>query len=390
MSTPIWFNTIDNTPPVSKVDELGPVQESTQFNVSWQASDVGSGVLDATIYVSDNGGPYTPLLSNTNLTSSTFTGQPGHKYAFYSGARDNTYNIEPAHTRPDTVTTVTTTPYFPSAITFKPTSVQGGAESTATLTLTGPAPHGGLAVSLSASEPASVPASLTVPEGSNSTTFTVKTSPVSASTAATITATALNTTVGAKLTVLAPITRYVTFVPSYLQGGHPTTGTVHLSSPAPGGGYTVTLTGVGPVSVPASLTIPAGLDEQTFPVTTSVVAVDTLATVSASASGTTVSGTLHVLAPVVEDVIFSPTSVPGGKPSNGRVTISGPAPAGGLTIKLTCKGPASVPGTVVVAAGKSNVEFTVNTSVVTATAQATVTAALNASTAAGVLTVTPH
>ena len=88
---------------------------------------------------------------------------------------------------------------------MNPASVNGGDSSQATVTLTGPAPKGGLVVTLSSSDPAAqVPASVTVPAGSTSATFTVTTSAVTQQVVATITATANGTSRDGDLTVLAP------------------------------------------------------------------------------------------------------------------------------------------------------------------------------------------
>jgi WD40 repeat protein len=106
MDTNVWFNTLDNDLPVSKVKPLAMAQMSNSFTVSWAGTDVGSGVRDFTLYVSDNYGPFTPWLSNTTDTQATFTGVGGHTYAFYSVARDNAYNLEGAHALADTTTLV--------------------------------------------------------------------------------------------------------------------------------------------------------------------------------------------------------------------------------------------------------------------------------------------
>src|SRR5262249_39468350 len=63
-----------------------------------------------TIYVSDDGGAYTPLLSNTTLTSTTFTGQDGHTYGFYSVATDNVGNVQPIPTTAQATTQLDATP----------------------------------------------------------------------------------------------------------------------------------------------------------------------------------------------------------------------------------------------------------------------------------------
>src|SRR3989454_926118 len=77
-----------------------------------------------------------------------------------------------------------------SSIALNPMSVTGGSPSTGTVTLSGPAPSGGAAVSLLSGNTAAatVPASVTVAAGASSVTFTVSTSAVTSSTAVTISA----------------------------------------------------------------------------------------------------------------------------------------------------------------------------------------------------------
>src|SRR5262249_30801101 len=108
MDTNTWFNTLDNDKPASKVDALAGMQGSLSFPVSWKGMDVGSGVRDFTISVSDNGGPFTVWLANTSDTQATFTGVGGHTYAFKSQARDNVFNLEDEHSQPDAITTLPT------------------------------------------------------------------------------------------------------------------------------------------------------------------------------------------------------------------------------------------------------------------------------------------
>ena len=92
-----------------------------------------------------------------------------------------------------------------SALSVSPASVTGGASSQGTITLTGAAPAGGLAVSLSSSSSAvTVPATVAVAQGATSATFAIATTAVTASTAATVTAAAGGVTRTATLTVTAP------------------------------------------------------------------------------------------------------------------------------------------------------------------------------------------
>ena len=57
-------------------------------------------IASYTIYDSDDGGPFTAFLTNTTLTSTTFTGQLGHTYGFYSVATDNLGDVQPTPTCP--------------------------------------------------------------------------------------------------------------------------------------------------------------------------------------------------------------------------------------------------------------------------------------------------
>jgi len=83
-----WCNTTDDTPPSSEVLALAPTQSSPTFAVDWSGTDSGSGIADYTIFVSENGGPFTAFIADTPDTSALFTGQTGNTYAFYSVARD--------------------------------------------------------------------------------------------------------------------------------------------------------------------------------------------------------------------------------------------------------------------------------------------------------------
>jgi hypothetical protein len=106
--TPEWFNTLDNTKPLSQVLPLG-VNQCAEFQVSWSGADAGSGVQDYSVYVSENGGRFAVWLSNTAATSGTFRGLAGKSYAFYSVARDRTGNVEDAPSVADAAATVNDT-----------------------------------------------------------------------------------------------------------------------------------------------------------------------------------------------------------------------------------------------------------------------------------------
>jgi hypothetical protein len=85
---------------------------------------------------------------------------------------------------------LTITPLAVAAVSLNPAAVIGGTSAQGTVSLTGPAPSGGLQVTLSSGNPsaATVLGSVTVPAGSTSATFTVNTVAVSSSTSSIISA----------------------------------------------------------------------------------------------------------------------------------------------------------------------------------------------------------
>jgi hypothetical protein len=89
-------NTVDAVPPVSSMAPLAAVQLTTNFVISWAGVDDagGSGVGSYDIYFADNHGPWQVFALGETTNSATFDGIPGHAYAFYSLAHDNSGNTE--------------------------------------------------------------------------------------------------------------------------------------------------------------------------------------------------------------------------------------------------------------------------------------------------------
>ncbi|HSH92788.1 MAG TPA: S8 family serine peptidase, partial [Roseimicrobium sp.] len=159
-----------------------------------------------------------------------------------------------------------------TSVTLNPASVFGGSTSTGTVTLDKPA-TANMAVTLTSSALglATVPSNVTILNGATSATFTVTSKPQVADGTVTITAKKTgNGTANAVLTVKAPKISAVSFNPASVTGGNSSTGTVTLTSPAPTGGITVTLTSATPgrVSVPATIKIVAGATSKNFTATT--------------------------------------------------------------------------------------------------------------------------
>jgi peptidoglycan/xylan/chitin deacetylase (PgdA/CDA1 family) len=193
--------------------------------------------------------------------------------------------------------TVTASVAALSGVSVSPATVLGGVSSTGMVTLDNPAPVGGAVVSLTSSNTAAaqVPATVTVLAGATAATFTATTSPVASNTVVTITALYNSVSRTATLTVTAPVASSLTLVPSSVQGGNPSTGTVTLNGPAPAGGMVVTLNSNrwAVARVPASVKVLAGATTATFPITTAAVTSRRFVTISAR-RGVTIRAILTV------------------------------------------------------------------------------------------------
>jgi len=183
----------------------------------------------------------------------------------------------------------------------------------------------------------------------------------------------------------------MTLNPGAVTGGNSSTGTVLLNSPAPSGGATVSLASgnTSIATVPSSVTVPAGSSSATFQVSTSAVTASTSVSISGTYAGTTQQPTL-IVNPWLSSLALSPSTVAGGDNSTGTVTLTSPAPAGGITVTLVSGNTAvaTVPSDVTVLEGATTATFTVTTSAVSAQTTATITATYGNSTSA-TLTVNP-
>ncbi|MDX1931068.1 MAG: choice-of-anchor A family protein [Capsulimonadales bacterium] len=279
------------------------------------------------------------------------------------------------------------------SLVVSPSSVEGGASATGTVTLSATAPTGGATVALTVnSTKVTVPASVTVPAGQTRATFTVSTSPVSNTTTALLTGSYNATSASAPLTITPPTLAALSIAPESVKGGKTATGTVTLSSAAPPGGSIVLLSsGSAKAKVPASVTLAAGATSGTFPITTEGVATDTPVTVTGTMNGVSKAASLTIEAPDLVSLTVIPSSVKGGVQNAGGVlTLDTEAPTGGLDIRLTSDRPeAQTPGSVRVPAGRKTADFTVTTGTVTDPVTATLTGTLNGVDTAATLEIEP-
>ena len=181
----------------------------------------------------------------------------------------------------------------------------GGHSGRASVALMIPAPAGGGTVSLTTDNPSiiHVPASVTIPEGNSATSFAIGTSPVSGlPTGGNVFASAGGVTKSIFVNVspdpnAPPLLQSMTITPASVSGGTNATGTVFLSSPAPAGGISVTLStnNANATRVPGIVSVPGGQTSANFTVTTFAVANNTAVTITAFYD-TTVSANVTVTA----------------------------------------------------------------------------------------------
>jgi hypothetical protein len=257
-------------------------------------------LVDGQIYVAGSSGANAVVAgfdSNTGLPSGWDVYDGGHNDVAYSIAANGTSDFWVAGTSGNGVDddlllmeyTRSTGPVLQS-LTLSPASFAGACKtSLGKVTLSGPAPAGGAVVSLSNTNPAAtVPASVTVPAGATTASFTVRGTVVSSPQNGGVTATYKEVAKSAVLTVRPIGVAALTVSPNPVTGPAMTQGMVTLECPAGAGGVTVTFdTSNSSVATPArpSLTVPAGSTTASFAVLTSDVSVESSATLRATAAG---------------------------------------------------------------------------------------------------------
>jgi hypothetical protein len=257
------------------------------------------------------------------------------------------------------------------------TAAAPGQDAAATVTLTAPAPAGGTTVQLSSSDAgvAGVPPSLVVPAGATSASFLVHCAAAAGS--ATLKAATANSPAFAASQVFGWSVKAVSG-PSALSDGTAGPWLVDLDHAAPAGGVAVDLTSTNTalVTVPSRVTVPEGQREIAF----SPTVVDPTAgtgRIYAALPGSVQSGSFGW---TVKSVA-APASTGRNTSATWTVSISGPAPVGGLFVSLssTNLAIAAVPSSVTVPAGQTSATFPVDVVADPSTTTTYVTASFGAS-----------
>jgi hypothetical protein len=349
-------------------------------------------------------------LNLTGPTSTTMAADSSGNFKF-AGLPNGTYTITPnwagdVFTPASQAVTInngnatnvnfTTAATSVQSVTLSPVEVTGGVGTvTGTVTLTGPAPLGGLSIILTSSDTnsATTPDSASIHAYATSATFTVSTFAVSQQTDVYISAIeSSNNSIGTgTLTLDPPNVVSVTVSPSTVVGGNTAIGTVTISGVAGPAGLSVSLasSNTSVATVPSSVVIPSGASSGTFTITSRGVTSSTSVNISATTANT-LSAALTVNPPSLTSVSLSSSTVTGGNSVTGTVTLNGAAPSGGAVVSLSDNSPSStVPASVTIASGSTTATFTVSTSAVSSTVVSTITATYKGVTQTTSLTINP-
>ena len=288
-----------------------------------------------------------------------------------------------------------------SSLALNPSSVSGGSPSQGTVTLSGAAPSGGAAVAVSSSgSAASVPATVTVPEGATTATFGITTSSVTTSTPVTITASFGGVSRTATLTVNAPAPPPTPSAPTLVSPANQATValpvTLDWSDVSAAASYIIHVDDSSAFSAPRVV-------EQTVTASQFTVAslavrqhwwrvrgVNSAGTAGAWSSVRSFTPQSAPVTAALSAVSVNPASVVGGNASQGTVTLTAAAPSGGFVVSLSDNSSAaSAPASVTVAQGATSAIFAIATTTVTASTPVTVTATAGSVTRTATLTVTP-
>jgi hypothetical protein len=252
-------------------------------------------------------------------------------------------------------------------LSLQPGQIIAGNTATGTVTLNGPAPEGGMLVSLSSGDSAiaTVPETVSVAAGSTTATFRLTAGAVDAPASVVITAATVRATQTATVQVLPePLTAF-TLLPTPVVGGRSATGVIVLSTVVPARGMTIAVASANRAvaSVPAQVKVAAGKTMVTFPIKTNRMKSAAGVMITATAEGSFRTAILSVLPAGLKSLKLQPKAVRRGSLATVWVTLGMPAPVGGLSITVASNRPgvAGVPTSVVVPEGSTTVSFPVTT-----------------------------
>jgi hypothetical protein len=206
-------------------------------------------------------------------------------------------------------------------LSLKSTEVAGCKSVSGTVTLSAPAPAGGVVVTLADTlAAATTPATVKLLEGATYKSFTVQTVAVAARQTGTVSARLGSTTLSQPLALRPMGMLSVALVPTKVAGTQPVAGTAKLECKAGPGPVTVNLASSQPAvaqPVAPAVVVSQGLQSASFDVTTSKVLAKATASISGTANGITKSKTLTV----TPAAVVSPTALRFGSVLVGATSV---------------------------------------------------------------------
>ena len=245
---------------------------------------------------------------------------------------------------------LTVTPAALTQIIVSNPSLFGGAEDIhGTVYIGGVAPAGGTSVHIVTDNAAATPvlADVIIPQGSSSTTFDVATTAVATKQTITISASCGGVTKSKAIFLLVPQVRTLSFNPSAVNGGTDSTATITLSSPAPVGGWTVSLSSDDSHVTYDTTPVTIGAGDSSIDVTVHTSNPDSTLDAHITAADATQSAmaTLTVIHFVPLEIInfYAPSSMEAHDAAEVTITLS----AGGnnLTLEVISTAPDILTGT---------------------------------------------
>ena len=280
-----------------------------------------------------------------------------------------------------------------SGFSISPLTISSGTAGNGIVAINGRASSRGAVIAMSSSKPsvAWAPGRVTVAPNAMSVSFPVSAGLVTSDTPVTITATYNGTTKSVDVVVDRYGLTAIGVTPGRIMAGDKGSATVTLAGPAKPGGTVVALeSSKAALTVPASVTVPAGASSVTFPVATDAASADCLVTLTASFAGVTRTCQVTVKARALYAVRLTPATVTGGSVATGTVVLNAPALPGGAVVTLISSDPAAeVPATVTVPAGAVTATFSVAAKTVAASTTLSVTGSCGGVSKAAILTVVP-
>jgi hypothetical protein len=218
-----------------------------------------------------------------------------------------------------------------------------GNSTPCTLNMTGVAAKPVTVILSSSSASVILPASIVIPAGSSSVTFTATAGSFLADLLGVVIAASLNgasQTAGLSLVTLAGVSS-LQCSPASLTANSNATCTVILSKPAPAAGVSVSISdNTAQLTVPSFVTVPAGFNTATFFVSTATLSTTQIATITASLNGSSGAASISLLVPQPVFTLHTDASEVSGV-KNGSIVTPSRGPAGFLG-KVAINGSGSV------------------------------------------------